>query len=275
MINSKHVGKNEYFGKLEDKMELIKSDSVRMIFADFPFTTTQASWDTPVDLEKFWEEAWRILKSNGVVIAKAQVPFNIKLGASQLEHLKYEWIWEKTSATGGLNSKKMPMKASENLMVFYKKLPLYNPQMTSGHVRKVSSAKNRAECIERRNEKSDYIYNKEYSDKVSDYDSTERYPRNVLKFASDKQKLALHPTQTPEALTDYFVKTYTNEGDLILDPCRGSNTMGVSCDKLNREYIGIENTLKFYRMGILRRQNPTLRTKEIKELYRQTFNEEY
>lgn len=96
----------EYLGSLEEKMELVDDSSVQMIFADFPFLTTQAQWDTPVDLEKFWKEAWRILKPNGVILCKAQVPFNIVLGNSQLKHLKYEWIWEKTSATGGLNSKK-------------------------------------------------------------------------------------------------------------------------------------------------------------------------
>lgn len=265
----------EFLGKLEEKMLLIPDDTVRFIFADFPFNTTQAKWDTPVDLDIFWTEAWRILKDNGVVICKAQVPFNITLGSSQLKHLRYEWIWEKSAATGGLNSKSMPMKASENLMVFYKKLPLYNPQMTQGHVRKVSKAKNRSECIVRRNEKDDYIYGKEYSDRVSDYDSTERYPRNVLKFASDKQKLAIHPTQTPEGLTDYLVKTYTNEGDVVLDPCRGSNTMGVSCDRLNRDYIGIENTWKFYEMGLLRRQHPTMKTKEIKDLFFTIHGQEY
>jgi site-specific DNA-methyltransferase (adenine-specific) len=267
--------KNEYFDKLENVLPQIKSDSVQMIFIDAPFTTTKAKWDTPIDLELFWKEAWRILKPNGVVIAKAQPPFNIVLGASQLKHLKYEWIWEKTSATGGLNSKKMPMKASENLMVYYKKQPIYNPQMTTGHVRKVSSAKNRAACIERRNEKDDYIYNKEYAEKVEGYDSTERYPRNVLKFASDKQKLAIHPTQTPLALCEYFVKTYTNLGDTILDPCRGSNTMGVACDNLGREFIGIEMTEQFFRMGTLRREFPNLKTKEIKELFKQRFGEDY
>lgn len=259
----------EYLGSLEEKMELVDDNSVQMIFADFPFLTTQAQWDTPVDLEKFWKEAWRILKSNGVILCKAQVPFNIVLGNSQLKHLKYEWVWEKTAATGGLNSKKMPMKASENIMVFYKKLPIYNPQMTTGHVRKVSSAKNRAKCIERRNEKEDYIYNKEYADKVNDYDSTERYPRNVLKFSSDKQRLALHPTQTPEALIEYFVHTYTDVGDLVLDPCRGSNTTGVVCDRTGRQYIGIERDKYWYEVGLFRRENPNLRTKEFKE----EFNE--
>lgn len=209
------------------------------------------------------------------MIAKAQPPFNITLGASQLKHFKYEWIWEKTSATGGLNSKKMPLKASENLMVFYKKTPIYNPQMTTGHVRKVSSAKNRAQCIERRNLKEDYIYNKEYSYKVNDYDSTDRYPRNILKFASDKQKLAIHPTQNPEALIEYFIKIYTNEGDTILDPCREVNGVGVVADRLNRKAILVEKEMDFFNIGLLRRQYPQLKTKEIKQKYFETFGEEY
>lgn len=266
---------NEHLGRLEDVMLTIPDSSVQMIFADFPFNTTKAKWDTPIDLELFWNEAWRILKPNGVVIAKAQVPFNIILGSSQLMHLKYEWIYEKTSATGALNSKKAPMKASENLMVFYKKQPIYNPQKTTGHVRKVSSAKNRAESINRRNLKTDYIYNKEYANKVNDYDSTERFPRNVITFATDKQIIAIHPTQSPEAMLEYMIKTYTNEGDMVLDPCRGSNTTGVCCDRLNREYIGIENNEKFFNMGILRRQNPELRTKEIKELFFETYGVDY
>jgi len=267
--------KGEHLGKLEDIMPTLESKSVRMIFVDFPFNTTKAKWDTPVDLELFWREAWRILLDDGIVVAKAQPPFNITLGASQLKHFKYEWIWEKTSATGGLNSKKAPMKASENLMVFYKKQPLYNPQMTSGHIRKVSSAKNRSACIERRNLKEDYIYNKEYSDRVKDYDSTDRYPRNVLKFASDKQRLAIHPTQTPEPLIEYFIKTYTNERDIVLDPCRGVNGVGVCVDRLNRKAILIEKEPKFYNMGLLRREFPQLKTKEIKQKYFEIYGEIY
>lgn len=269
------IFENEFLGKMEDILPQIENKSVNMIFSDFPFNTTKAKWDTPVDLELFWEEAWRILKPNGVVISKAQIPFTITLGNSQLKHLKYEWIWEKTAATGGMNSKKMPMKASESLLVFYKKLPTYNPQMTSGHIRKVSKAKNKASCIERRNKKDDYIYNKEYADKVEDYDSTDRYPRNVLKFASDKQRLALHPTQTPEALIEYFIKTYTNEGDIILDPCRGVNGVGVCADRLNRKSILIEKEERFFNMGLLRREFPELKTKEIKKLYFEMYGIEY
>lgn len=249
-------------------MPKLESNSIRMIFVDFPFNTTNSKWDAPVNLDLFWNEAWRVLLDNGVVIAKAQVPFNILLGNSQLKHLKYEWIWEKTSATGGLNSKKSPMKASENLMVFYKKQPLYNPQMTSGHkpVNKFTKKKLVADKCE--------IYNKNTKD-ISGGGSTERYPRNILKFSSDKQSLAIHPTQTPEDLIEYFIKTYTNEGDTILDPCSGSNTTGVCADRLNRKSIIIEMTPKFYKIGLLRREFPTLRTKELKQKYFDTFGVDY
>lgn len=258
----------EYLSRLEDTMPTLKDNSVQMIFADFPFNMTMAKWDTPVNLELFWQEAWRILKEDGVVICKAQVPFNIILGNSQLKHLKYEWIWEKTSATGSFNSKKAPLKASENLMVFYKRPPKYNPQMTTGHspVNSFTKKKSVADKCE--------LYGKNTKDIVGG-GSTERYLRNVLKFASDKQKLAIHPTQTPKALTDYFVKTYTDIGDVILDPCRGSNTMGVSCDDLDRNYIGIEMTWKFYEIGLLRREFPNLHTKELKQKFFERHNLEY
>lgn len=237
----------EYLGKLEDIMPTLESNSVRMIFADFPYGTTQCKWDSLVDLEVFWKEANRILVPNGVVICTAQFPFTATLAMSNMKNLRYEWIWEKTSATGHLNAKKMPMKAHENILVFYNKLPLYNPQKTQGHSRKVSKAEHKKNC------KESEVYNK--GQQMTSYDSTDRYPRDVLKIASDKQKSALHPTQKPQALLEYFIKTYSNEGDLVLDPCRGSNTTGVMCDKLGRRYKGIENDLEFYNIGLERRSN--------------------
>ena len=213
--------------KLEEGMPKLNV-TLDAIFIDLPYNTTNCKWDTPVDLDIFWKESWRLLKPNGVVIATAQVPFNITLGASQLKNLRYEWIWEKTSATGHLNAKKMPMKAHENVMIFYKKLPTYNPQKTFGHERKVSTANHK------RNSKKSEVY-QDYD--LTTYDSTERYPRSVLKFATDKQKLQLHSTQKPESLVEYFIKTYTNEGDLVGDFCCGSGTTGVVCERLGRDSI--------------------------------------
>lgn len=229
----------EYNACMFDILPEIQDKSVQMIFADFPYGTTNCSWDSLIDLDLFWKHANRILKENGVVVCTAQFPFTAVLAMSNIQNLRYEWIWEKTHPTGHLNANKMPMKAHENVLIFYNKLPKYRPIKTTGHVRKVSSANNRAKCIERRNN-TDNIYQNEYADKVKDYDSTERFPRDVIKIASDKQKSSLHKTQKPVALLDYFINTYTDEGDLVLDPCAGSGTTKISCIKNKRNYIVID-----------------------------------
>ena len=255
----------EYNDKLENVLPLLESNSVQMIFADFPYLTTKSSWEQPVDLELFWKEAKRILKPNGVVIATAQIPFSMVLGASNIKWLKHEWIWEKTQATGFQNAKKMPLKAHENCLVFYNKQPIYNPQKTEGHkpinsYTKYVSTQNNTELYGKMNKE------------IPGGGETDRYPRSVLKFKSDKQTLKIHSTQKPEALLEHFIKTYTNEGDVVLDPCRGSNTCGVCADRLNRKYIGIEMMWKFYAMGLIRREFPNLRTKEIKQKFFERHN---
>jgi len=190
-----------------------------------------------------------VLLDNGVVVCTAQFPFTAILAMSNLKNLRYDWVWQKTHPTGHLNAKKMPMKSHENILIFYNKLPLYNPQKTQGHKRKVSSAKHKLAMDSIDSE----VYNK--GQKATDYDSTERFPLSVQVFASDKQKNPLHPTQKPEALLEYLVKTYTSEGDFVLDVCRGSNTTGVVCDKLKRNYCGIENDEAMFWIGIDRRLN--------------------
>jgi len=174
-----------YFGDALELLNIVPDKAVPMIFTDLPFGTTQCSWDSVIDLPRLWAHYERIIKDNGVIVLFAQTPFDKVLGASNLKMLRYEWIWEKTAATGHLNAKKMPMKAHENILVFYKNLPTYNPQMTHDHVRKVSTA------VHKRNSNNSEIYGRQT--KLSGYDSTDRYPRSVLKFPSDKQKLKLHP----------------------------------------------------------------------------------
>lgn len=231
-----------------DCLELMKdipNGSIDMILADLPYGTTNCSWDSVIDLQKLWKEYERIIKNNGAILLTAQTPFDKVLGISNIPLLRYEWIWEKTQATGHLNANKMPMKAHENILVFYKNLPIYNPEMTEGHIRKISKAKNRAACIERRNN-TDNIYNNEYSDKVIDYDSTSRYPRSVIKFKVDKQISNLHKTQKPVALFRYLIRTYTNEGDLVLDNVAGSGTTAIACLEEKRNYILMEKEEKYY-----------------------------
>ena len=173
-----------YLGDSLELMKNIKDKSIDFIFADLPYGTTNCKWDSLLDLELLWIQYERIIKDNGAIILFAQTPFDKVLGASNLKLLRYEWIWEKTQATGHLNAKRMPMKSHENILVFYKKLPTYNFQKTKGHKRKVSTAKHK------RNTSTGEIYNK--CDDFADYDSTERYPRSVIEFASDKQILNLH-----------------------------------------------------------------------------------
>ena len=233
----------QYQGDAIEVMKNLIKENVRVdfILTDPPYGTTKCKWDSVLDLEEMWKCISSIKRSENVAtLLFAQTPFDKILGASNINELRYEWIWEKTQATGHLNSKNMPMKAHENILVFYKKLPFYNPQKTQGHERKVSFAKNRASCIDRRNIKEDYLYGKKYSDKVDTYDSTERFPRDVLKFPTDKQKKALHPTQKPVALLEYFLKTYTKEGDWVLDFTSGSGSLGEACLNTNRNCILIE-----------------------------------
>jgi DNA modification methylase len=227
-------------------MSLIPEKSIDMVLCDLPYGTTRNKWDSVINLQLLWEQYERIIKDNGAIVLTAQTPFDKVLGASNLQLLRYEWIWEKTSATGHLNAKKMPMKAHENILVFYKKLPPYNPQKTIGHPRKVSLAKHKINCEKSTN------YN-DYG--LSSYDSTERYPRSVQVFATDKQKEALHPTQKPVALFEYLIRTYTNEGDTVLDNCIGSGTTAVACVRTKRNFIGFETERDYVEIANQRLDN--------------------
>lgn len=224
-----------------DCMELmgeIEDNSIDLICCDMPYGTTNCRWDCDIDLQLLWEHYNRIIKDNGAIVLFAQTPFDKVLGTSNLKHLRYEIIWEKSHPTGHLNAKRMPMKAHENILVFYKKLPTYNPQKTSGHIRKYAV---------KRGDKTP-VYGDQTFRELS-YDSTERYPRSVLQFASDKQTSKLHPTQKPLALIEWLIKTYSNEGDTVLDNCMGSGTTGVAAKTLNRKFIGIELEAHFYHVA--------------------------
>lgn len=224
-----------------DCLELMKNipeGSVDMILCDLPYGTTACKWDTILPFDKLWDQYERIIKTNGAIVLTAAQPFTSALGFSNIKLLRYEWVWEKSSVTGHLNAKRAPMRAHESILVFYKKPPIYNYLKTYGHERKVSRAEHKVNC------KESEVYGK--SRRLTSYDSTERYPRSVLKFANGKQKSKLHPTQKPVALFEYLIKTYTNENDLVLDNCAGSGTTGEACFNLNRRAILIEQDEKYF-----------------------------
>lgn len=230
-------------GDCIEALPLIPTASVDMILTDLPYGSTKNEWDHVVDLDALWKEYERVIKDNGVIALWAQSPFDKVLACSNLKHYRYEWVIEKTSATGFLNAHKMPMKAHEQILIFYKKLPTYNPQMEHGHVRKVSTAEHK------RNSKVTTNYGKHG---LTSYDSTDRYPRDVLRFKWDKQKSALSPTQKPVAACEYMIRTYTNTGDTVLDSCMGSGTTGVAAMNLGRKFIGIEIDPDMYEVASTR-----------------------
>lgn len=209
-------------------MQHIPDKSIDMILCDLPqlYGTTRNKWDSIIPLEPLWEQYERIIKDNGAIVLTAQTPFDKILGVSNLKILRYEWIWEKNKATGHLNAKKMPMKAHENVLVFYKKLPIYNPQ---GLIKK------KEPTIRRGGRGNGTNYGKSDKDAIQVY---ENYPRDILKF--DMDKATSHPTQKPIALFEYLIKTYTNEGETVLDNCIGSGTTAIACMNTNRNFIGFE-----------------------------------
>lgn len=222
-----------------DCLELLKNipaGSVDMILCDLPYGISRNKWDTIIPFDALWNAYERVIKENGAIVLFGSGRFTAELIVSNSKLWRYNLVWEKTTPTGFLNAKKMPLRCHEDVLVFYKALPTYNPCMTQGE-RKVSTAKHK------RNSKHGDSYG-DY-DAVS-YDSDKRYPRSVLHFSTDKQKSALHPTQKPVALLEYLVKTYTNPGEMVLDSCMGSGSTGVACVNTERRFIGIEIDKQYF-----------------------------
>lgn len=215
-----------------DGMKLIDDKSIDMILCDLPYGTTRNKWDSIIPLDKLWEQYERIIKDNGAIVLSAQTPFDKILGCSNLKLLKYEWIWEKNKATGFLNSKKMPLKAHENILVFYRKLPVYNPQ---GLVKKNQPTINKGDRGKKIEGAGGTNYDKATKDSIQEY---ENYPKDILRF--NVVMKPTHPTEKPIDLFEYLIKTYTNEGETVLDNCMGSGTTAIACINTNRNYIGFE-----------------------------------
>ncbi len=228
---------NLMLGDCLDRMKEIESGTVDMILCDLPYGTTCCSWDAVIPFEKLWEQYERVIKENGAIVLFAAQPFTAVLATSNLKLFRYEWIWEKPAATGFFNAHFQPLRAHENILVFYKAKPTFNPIKTFGHERKTAKRKD--------------IGSEHYGKQVNikSYDSTERYPRSVQLFSSDKQKSNFHPTQKPVALCEYLIRTYTNEGETVLDNTMGSGTTGVACVNTGRSFIGIEQEQKYFEIA--------------------------
>ena len=236
-------------GDCLELMKNIPNDSIDAIICDPPYQITNCKWDSIIPLEPMWEHLKRVIKPNGAIVLFGAEPFSSALRMSNLKWFKYDWVWEKTQATGYFNAKKRPLAAHEMIHVFYQKQCTYNPQKTQGH-KPINSYTKRKEVVNKTQ-----VYGKVNKD-VSGGGETDRFPRSVQAFKSDKQinknNGMIHPTQKPLALMKYLVKTYTNEGDVVLDFAAGSFTTGVACKNTNRKFIGIELDENYFEIGLKR-----------------------
>ena len=223
-----------YKGDCLEEMKKIPDGSVDMILCDLPYGTTACKWDSVIPFEPLWERYKRIIKVNGAIVLFAQTPFDKVLGCSNINMLRYEWIWKKHQGTNPMMANKAPMKCHENILVFYTKQPTYNPQMW----------RSTPYTGFKGNKPIGEVYGKATKSAHRDNPDGSRYPLTIQEFKGSKE--GHHPTQKPVALMEYLIKTYTNEGEIVLDNTMGSGTTGVACVNTGRNFIGIEMNDKYF-----------------------------
>jgi len=224
-------------GDCLEVMKSIPDKSIDAIICDLPYGTTACKWDSVIPFEPLWKEYKRIIKNNGAIVLFGQEPFSSLLRISNIKEYKYDWIWDKVKPGTFATAKYQPLRQHELISVFYKNFGAYNPQMT-----------------ERDKPKTSKIYGNSDSASLKYNDGlnrtyTQLYPKTILKYSNATQKGKVHPTQKPVDLLEYLVKTYTNQGDTILDNCMGSGTTGVACKNLGRKFIGIEQDANYFEIA--------------------------
>ena len=217
------------------------------IITDPPYGTTACKWDSVIPFDKMWERLNKLIKTNGAIVLFGSEPFSSALRMSNIKNYKYDWVWNKGRGTDFLNAKRKPLSSYENISIFYKKQPTYNPQFwfsTPYNRGLVKHSNNTMECYRKTN------------DIVSKSEDGRRYPLNIININKlSGHKKNFHPTQKPVDLLEYLIKTYTNEGELILDFTMGSGTTGVAALNTNRRFVGIELDEKYFNIAVERLKN--------------------
>ena len=239
-----------FHGDCLEIMKNIEDESIDMILCDLPYGTSACKWDSVIPFEPLWEQYSRIIKPFGAIVLFGSEPFSSALRLSNLDMYKYDWKWEKPNGANFLNFKYQPAKVHEDIMVFGKSATsyskngnmIYNPQMTEGTPYNQKSGQQRQD--------NGHVLGSTVRSPIKQVyteNNGTRYPRSIQRFPLDKDKL--HPTQKPVALLEYLVKTYTNEGNIVLDNCMGSGSTGVACINTNRRFIGIELDENYFKIA--------------------------
>jgi len=225
-----------------DIFPFIEDKSIDAIICDLPYGTTQNKWDSILPLDELWKQYERIIKDSGMICLTGAEPFTSTLITSNKKMFKYDLIWDKKLSSGFLNAKRMPLRRHEQILCFYKKLPTYNPEM-------VIRGKIRKKGITTETGKHTSNYGKFENSVV---ENNEYYPTSIIEISNANRNAKEHPTEKPIELMEYLIKTYTNEGDTVLDNAMGSGTTNLACLKLNRKSIGIEKEKQYYDVAVRR-----------------------
>lgn len=233
-----------YIGDCLEVMKEIPDGCIDMILCDLPYGTTACPWDSVIPFEQLWIEYRRLIKENGAIVLTANQPFTSILVCSALDVYKYNWVWKKTKVTNVLNAKIQPLRTIEDILIFSKTTPTYNPQDLIRCVKKTGTG------VSKKGKQGEATGKIKQTDDGKYLQTQTNYPRNLLEIASEGK--TIHPTQKPVALFEYLIKTYTNEGELILDNCAGSGTTAVACENTNRKWVCIEQDKTYYDLAVNR-----------------------
>ena len=228
-------------GDCLEEMAKLPPASVDLILCDLPYGTTQNKWDSIINLTALWAQYWRVAKLNTPVVLTAAQPFTSVLVCSSIKQFKYDWTWKKPEGTGHLNAKKQPMRDKEDILVFYREQPIYNPQFSTGAPYKNKAGKDHASRSSMTGSYGHYTNFREDN-------PGRRYPKQVLEFGV-VERGTIHPTEKPVALMEYMIRTYSNEGAVVMDNCFGSCATGIACLNTGRKFIGIERDPDYFRLG--------------------------
>jgi len=223
---------------LNEGMNRIPDKSIDMILCDLPYGTTQNKWDSIIPLDRLWKQYRRIIKDNGAIVLTSSQPFTTKLVGSNLKMWKDILVWDKISTTGFLNAKRRPLRRHEDILIFYKKQPTYNPQM------EIRGKPRNKGLYDKRKGDGDSCYGK--FENVKSFNN-EYYPTSIVQFSNANQKDKIHTTQKPVPLFEYLIKTYTNKGETVLDNCTGSGTTAIACINTERKYLVFEQNKEIYK----------------------------